>query len=99
MALCQAALCPGTMLHVVGASPPQPQAAGRGFQGCWSACGPTPSFTVFPLSSVPRSRAPLGTGPPTCWLVLLYWEKYLLYPQLKVDNHPASSVVRSPGGK
>lgn len=61
---------------------------------------PTTSSTAFP--SVRPLFHPGGLhrawGLPTCWLILLYWERCLLYPQLKVENHPASGVIQSPGG-
>lgn len=82
-----------------GARAQQPQAA-RGGPGRLEHLRPhhlLHSLLLQP-SSVPPGQAPLGTGP-TYLLVILYWERCLLCPQLKVEDHPASTVVQSPGGK
>lgn len=51
-----------------------------------------------PLPFSPSLLFPPGIGPPTCQLMLSHWERCLLCPQLKVENHPASGV-QSPGGR
>lgn len=82
-----------------GGSPHQAQAARGGFQGClghlWPPRTPLPCPPAFLCSSHAGLHQALGLR--TCWLILLSWERCLLYPQLKVEKHPASSV-QSPGG-
>lgn len=55
----------------------------------------------FPPSFCCSSRVGLhrARGPPTCGSIFLYWERCLLYPQLKVGKHPANNAVWSPAGK
>lgn len=78
---CCCALCPGTKL-LVKLDPASP--------GC-KATPLQPTHCLLPCLPLSSSRAsPPGTQPPLgC---ALCWERYLLYPQLKVDNQlPAAS--------
>lgn len=51
-----------------------------------------------PLPSPPPLLFPPGMGPAACRLTLLHWERCLLCPQLKVENHPASAFSLLVGG-